>query len=265
MAGRSLTSTLLPALIGAAFVVLTVAEERRPLRARHEPKGRRLARNLAVAATSAAAIRVFEQPAALAAVRFAQRHRFGIVRRLPLPAAARDALAVVLMDYSLYGWHVLTHRVPALWRFHQVHHADLELDASTALRFHAGEMILSAPWRALQVLLIGTSARALHAWQRLTLLSILFHHSNLRLPRRLERALAALVMTPRLHGIHHSTREAEVHSNWSSGLSLWDRLHGTLRTDVPQARIEIGLPERRAAADVQLGRMLALPLRAQEP
>jgi sterol desaturase/sphingolipid hydroxylase (fatty acid hydroxylase superfamily) len=153
--------------------------------------------------------------------------------------------------------------VPFLWRFHVAHHADLDLSATTALRFHFGELALSVPWRALQVLAIGVNARELKLWQQATILSILFHHSNLRLPGALERAIAMLMMTPRLHGIHHSARQDETDSNWSSGSTLWDRLHGTLKTDVPQRALTIGVPAYRDPAELTLGNALALPFRPQ--
>jgi sterol desaturase/sphingolipid hydroxylase (fatty acid hydroxylase superfamily) len=119
----------------------------------------------------------------------------------------------------------------------------------------------SAVARALQVLAIGVNPRELKLWQQATLISILFHHSNLRLPRAAERAISALVTTPRLHGIHHSARRGECESNWSSGFTVWDRLHGTLRCDVPQAAITIGLPAYRDEPGQALGPMLALPFR----
>src|SRR5581483_488306 len=143
--------------------------------------------------------------------------------------------------------------------FHVVHHLDRDLDASTAVRFHFGELAISTVWRAAQVVAIGVAPDALAVWQTATLVSVLFHHSNVRLPIALERALARVVVTPRLHGIHHSTVRAETDSNWSSGLVVWDRLHGTLRVDVPQDAIEIGVPAYRSAADAALPRILALP------
>jgi sterol desaturase/sphingolipid hydroxylase (fatty acid hydroxylase superfamily) len=151
--------------------------------------------------------------------------------------------------------------VPWLWRLHAVHHADLDLSATTALRFHAAEMLVSVPYRAAQVALLGVGPRALGLWQRLLFVSILFHHSNLRLPIWLERRLAPFVVTPRMHGIHHSVRRDETNSNWSSGLTLWDRLHGTLRLDVPQRAITIGVPALRNPREVTLGRLLAMPFR----
>jgi sterol desaturase/sphingolipid hydroxylase (fatty acid hydroxylase superfamily) len=190
----------------------------------------------------------------------AERNRVGLVQRLPGPAWLRDAAAIVLLDYTLYWWHVVEHKVSWLYRLHQVHHADLAMDTSTAVRFHFGEFLTSVPWRAAQVLLIGASPRALRSWQRLTMASVLFHHSNLRLPLALERLIARVVMTPRLHGIHHSIVAAEQDSNWSSGLTLWDRLHGTYRANVSQEDLVLGVPAYRDPSDVSLLPSLAMPV-----
>ncbi|MGH9163461.1 MAG: sterol desaturase family protein [Vicinamibacteraceae bacterium] len=236
------------------------AERRRALRPHVEPVLRHSARNLVVATLSAATINLVEAPVVMPLARLGQRRRWGLVRRLPLPSGLRDALAVILMDYTLYVWHILVHRVPWLWRLHLVHHVDLDLDASTGIRFHAIEMAASMPWRAAQVAVIGTSLRALHLWQALTLASIIFHHSNTKLPIRIERWLAYLLVTPRMHGIHHSIVQAETHSNFSSGLTIWDWLHGTLRLNIPQREITIGVPAYRDPEHVRLPAILALPI-----
>ena len=173
----------------------------------------------------------------------------------------RDAAAFLLLDYTIYVWHVLTHRVPFLWRFHLVHHLDMDLDTTTALRFHAVDMALSIPWRAAQVRLCGASPRALELWQTFFFVSVLFHHSNLRLPLALERLLVRVLTTPRLHGIHHSTVKEETDSNWSSGLSFWDRLHRTMRTDVPQDAIAIGVPGYCDPLELDLGGLVRTAVR----
>ena len=154
-------------------------------------------------------------------------------------------------------------RLQYLETTHLVHHVDLDLDASTALRFHLGEMVLSVPWRAAQVVLIGVSPLALSVWQTATLVEILFHHSNVELPMEVERLLSRLVVTPRIHGIHHSIIPEETCSNWSSGLTLWDRLHGTQRTDVPQEEITIGVPAYRSPKEVTLPEVLVMPFKEQ--
>jgi sterol desaturase/sphingolipid hydroxylase (fatty acid hydroxylase superfamily) len=157
------------------------------------------------------------------------------------------------------------HRLPLLWRFHIVHHVDLDLDASTALRFHAGELAIATGWRVAQVMFIGVSALSLSVWQTFLLLSVLFHHSNIRLPVEVERQLNRVLVTPRMHGIHHSIVEDETNANWSSGLTLWDWLHGTLRLNIPQDWITIGVPAYRAPEEVGLGEILKLPFVKQRP
>jgi sterol desaturase/sphingolipid hydroxylase (fatty acid hydroxylase superfamily) len=258
----------LPAWLGAplvvgAFVALAWWERRRPLRRDTvEPKLRREARNMAVAAAGALVLQLAEAPVIAPLAQLVERRGWGLLKRVRLPAWLEIALAVLLLDYTLYVW---THRVPLLWRFHVVHHADLELDASTALRFHFGELALSIPWRAAQVLLIGVTPQALSIWQTLLLISISFHHSNLRLPSKLERRLNHFLVTPRMHGIHHSFVKAETDSNWSSGLTIWDWLHGTLRLDVPQAEIVTGVPAYRDPAELTLDEILILPFTAERP
>ena len=259
MSRGKVPSWLSGALVLGALGALVWAERRRPLRRAVEPTLRREARNLAVAAAGALALRAAEQPVAERLAALAERRRWGLVKLVRLPAALETAAAVVLLDYTLYLWHVLTHRVPWLWRFHVVHHADLDLSATTALRFHFGELVLSVPWRAAQILLIGVGPRALSVWQTALLVSVIFHHSNARLPAAFERRLNYFFVTPRMHGIHHSTLEEERNSNWSSGLTVWDRLHGTLRLDVPQDSITIGVPEHRDPEKLELPGLIALP------
>ena len=263
--GGKVPSWLSGALVLGAFGALVWLERRRPLRDERESKMRRSARNLAVAAVGAAAIRLTEAPLAERLTALVERRRWGLLKLARLPLWLEVAAAVVLLDYTLYLWHVLTHRVPLLWRFHVVHHIDLDLDATTALRFHFAELIISVPWRAAQILCIGVSPLSLSVWQTLLMLSVLFHHSNVRLPVEVERKINLLVVTPRMHGIHHSLVKEETNSNWSSGLTLWDRLHGTLRLDVPQGAIDIGVPAYREPREVGLGSMLALPFGEERP
>ncbi len=259
MKQRQVPAWLSAPLVLGACGLLWWLERRRPLRARVEPALRHDARNLAIAATAAAALQLVERPVAQPLAALVERRGWGLLKRVRLPQWLEVTLAVVLLDYTLYVWHVLTHRVPVLWRFHVAHHVDLDLDASTALRFHFGELVISTAWRAGQIVLIGVSPLALSIWQTCLLLSVLFHHSNVRLPLEVERKLNRFIVTPRMHGIHHSIIAEETNSNWSSGLTLWDRLHGTLRLNVPQSEITIGVPAHRAPHEVELGAVLKMP------
>src|SRR5581483_8455279 len=181
-------------------------------------KLRRDVRNLVIAVPAGAAMQMLEMPVALKLSKITQHRRWGLLPRLYLPPRVAMLSGILLLDYTLYWWHYLTHRVPALWRFHHVHHVDQEMDATTALRFHFGEIAISVAFRAAQIAVIGVSPMTLAVWQVFLFLCILFHHSNVCLPLACERILARFVVTPRLHGIHHSIAPKEVNSNWSSGL-----------------------------------------------
>lgn len=268
--GSSFKQPRMPAWLSGSLVVgalglLCLLERRRPLRREVEPKLRRNARNLGVAGLAAASLQLFEGNLIEPLTTLVERRSWGILKLVRLPTWLEVTLAVILMDYTLYLWHVLMHRLPFLWRFHIAHHADLDLDASTAFRFHFGEIAISASWRAGQVVLIGVSPLSLSVWQTLLMLSALFHHSNLRLPVEVERKLNCVLVTPRMHGIHHSIVDEETNSNWSSGLTVWDWLHGTLRLNVPQDRITIGVPAYREPEEVNLVDVLRMPFVEQRP
>lgn len=253
-----------PLIIGA-FIALAWLERRRPLRRAAEQKLSHEVRNLTVAAVSAAALQISESSLLQALTIQVERRRWGLLKVVHLPLWLEVVCAVLLMDYTLYLWHVLTHRVPFLWRFHVVHHVDLDLDASTALRFHFAELMISVPWRTAQVFLIGVSPLSLRVWQTCLFLSIMFHHSNVSLPVNFERFVNHFIVTPRMHGIHHSMVQEETNSNWSSGLTIWDWLHGTLKLNVPQDQITIGVPAYREPEEVTLGKILKIPFGEERP
>jgi sterol desaturase/sphingolipid hydroxylase (fatty acid hydroxylase superfamily) len=250
---------------GVAVGALFVVERLRPLRAPKEPGPSRVGRNLAIGLLAAATTAASGMPVVTPVQRLAERRRLGLLRSAPLrglPHALRVVLGFLLLDYTLYLWHWLNHRAPGLWRFHAVHHIDLDLDSTTGLRFHFGELALAAGFRAAQVLLLGVDRDTLRVWQQMLLLSVMFHHSNLNLPVEIERRLQTVVVTPRMHGIHHSTKRDEMNANYSSLLTWWDGLHGRLRLDVLQAAVTIGVEGFSARDEVTLERSLTLPFRA---
>jgi len=252
-----------PVLAVAGLAAVMALEHRAPLRRATQPGPARTSRNLILGLLSMAVVAAAEGPLVGRLAETMERRRWGLAQRVRAPAWLRDAPAVLSTDYTMYVWHVLIHKVPFLWRFHLVHHVDLDLDSTTAMRFHAVDMLISIPWRAAQVLLLGTSRRALSAWQGFFFASIVFHHSNMSLSPRLERRRAAVLTTPRMHGIHHSAVHDQTDSNWSSGLSIWDHLHRTFRLDVLQRQIRIGVPGYREPAELRLWPSLALPFRRQ--
>lgn len=242
---------------GIGLVVLGVlgavmlAERRWPLRRRREEQARHVARDAAMAAMSTTATTIAQSIVLRAALRRLRSDRN------PL----RIAVQVLLLDYTLWIWHLLNHHVPLLWRFHRVHHVDLDLDAATGARFHFGEMSLSTLFRLLQLLVIRPDPRALSIWQAMLLSSIFFHHSNTALPEEVDRALAQVVVTPRMHGIHHSTKAGETNTNFASLFTIWDAIHGVLRLDVPQESITIGVPAYQDPKDVTIDKLVVMPLR----
>ncbi len=249
-------------LVGTWLAGLVWFEVRRPLRSVRRSKVRRDWRNLLIAVPAGAVMQVLEMPVAFRLSEIAQSKGLGLLRVSGLPPIAAGLAGVLLLDYTLYWWHFLTHRVPVLWRFHQVHHLDQEMDATTALRFHFGEIAISVLFRAAQILVIGPTPMTVAVWQVFLFICILFHHSNVRLPLRWERRVARILVTPRLHGIHHSIAPDEVNSNWSSGLSVWDLLHATLRTEPSQDSLRLGVAGFEESQDT-VRQALALPFRVE--
>jgi sterol desaturase/sphingolipid hydroxylase (fatty acid hydroxylase superfamily) len=244
-----------------AFILLAGLERLWPLRPRTEAAVPRLLRNLALGGVSAAVVVALQALMLRPLGAWLEARHLGLLPLLRLPRALEVAAGVLLLDYTLWHWHRWNHRLGFLWRFHLVHHADRDLDASTGLRFHFGEMALSVVYRAGQIALVGADVLMIDLWTALLFVSILFHHSNLRLPPALERSLVRLLVTPRMHGIHHSERHEEMDTNFSSLLSVWDVLHRTLRLDVPQARVTIGVPGYRDAPALGLLTQLRTPFR----
>lgn len=259
--GKLLKIIALPAAIGLVIWI----ENRRPLRHPVESKTIRAGRNLFMVGTASAAMMLAEQPMVNRLTRFVEERNFGLLKIYKLPRLIEIFVAVLLLDYTLYLWHYFTHKVPFLWRFHLVHHVDLDLDSLTAYRFHFGEILISVLWRAMQILLIGASPEAVRVWQMMTFPAVLFHHSNIELPADFDERLNRILVTPKMHGIHHSTVQAETDSNWSTIFSIWDKLHGTLKTGIPQDEIVIGIPAFQHPQDVELEEILKLPFIEQKP
>jgi sterol desaturase/sphingolipid hydroxylase (fatty acid hydroxylase superfamily) len=202
-------------------------------------------------------------PVPIAAAMWAQDRHVGLLNWLSLPTLAVWIATFLLMDYAYWWWHWANHMVPLFWRFHNVHHTDLDLDVSTAARFHFGEMVFSIGFLALAVVAFGIPPIMLLVFFLCLEVATLFHHSNWRLPIRLERILNSIVVTPRMHGIHHSIVQRETNSNWGTVFCWWDKFHRTLRRDIPQNEITIGVAAYRDEKELTLGQLLVLPFRKQ--
>ena len=199
------------------------------------PARQRLPVNFALTALGFAAGALAVRPAALGLAFWLQGHSFGVLHLLALPFWAEAALGVLWLDLTFYYWHRFNHLRPLLWRFHNVHHVDPDLDVTTSFRFHFGEVLYSTPFRVLQVGLLGISPVTFLLYEFMFNCGTMFHHSNIRLPLTLERLVNKVFVTPRMHGIHHSALGPETNSNYSVVFSGWDRLNRSLRLNVPQA------------------------------
>ena len=247
----------------ALLTLLFVLERRVALRRSRRPLLGRLLVNACLSGLALTVAALLVRPVALAVLQWTSGTPFGLVHIMPMPHAARLVLSLLLMDLTFYWWHVANHRIPFLWRFHNVHHIDPDLDVSTAFRFHVGEVALSAGFRVVQVSAIGLSAWMFVVYELIFQANTLFHHSNVRLPIAIERLLNLVLVTPRMHGIHHSQVRGETNSNYSVVFSWWDRLHRTLGLNVPQSDIVIGVPAYADPADNRLVNNLLLPFRCQ--
>ena len=252
------TSTWLVSL----FLVLFLAEQRNPLRKQTQRLSKRLPINLALSALALVAGIAIVRPAIALTMHWASGASFGILHWVKLPGPLQAIGGFLALDITFYYWHRLVHAAPVLWRFHQVHHGDLDLDVTTSARFHPGEIVISVGFRVVQVALLGVSPWTVLVYELVFQTSTFFHHSNLRLPARLERALGWLLVTPRMHGIHHSQVRIHTDSNFSVVFSWWDRLHQTLRRDVPQRSLRIGIPGSPQLAGTDFIAMMAAPFRA---
>jgi len=231
-----------PLLIIGLFLFFLMLETYFPLRKVQLKKSERLKDNLMLSILGIPFTRLLAYPLVARIITLTEQRQWGLFHQIQLQETILFILSFLLLDYLIYWWHRLNHRLPFLWRFHQVHHADPEMDASTALRFHFGELILSSVQRTLLVLMLGFSLNVLIVFDLLVTTSALFHHSNLALNSTVERILRLIIVTPTFHQNHHSYFQKETDSNFSAIFSVWDRLHRTHTEELKTDDITIGLP-----------------------
>jgi sterol desaturase/sphingolipid hydroxylase (fatty acid hydroxylase superfamily) len=252
-----------PLIAAAVFALLFVVERLFPLRRATRSLVERFFVNLAISVFTFIAAVGLLQPAVQSALRWSAGKPFGFAHFVALPSPFGFVLSFLLMDLSFYYWHLANHRVPFLWRFHNVHHIDPDLDVSTAFRFHFGEIALSSGFSLLQVSLIGPSVWAYAVYQVVFQAEVLFHHSNIRLPVGAERWLNKVLVTPRMHGIHHSQVQRENNSNFGTVFPWWDRLHRTLGLNIPQDEVVVGIAGYSLREDNSFWNILFMPFRKQ--
>jgi sterol desaturase/sphingolipid hydroxylase (fatty acid hydroxylase superfamily) len=233
----------LPVVCLVALLAWETAQPYLPLFRRAGERARHGATNILLGLLNAAVVASVFAGLWLAATEWATAHRFGLLNAFACPPWLRALFAVLLLDAWTYAWHRLNHRVPFFWRFHRCHHADRAMDVTTASRFHTGEIVLSSILRVPLLLVIGCGIGELALYELQLFAVVQFHHANLALPERLDRALRLVVVTPALHKVHHSVVRAECDSNYGSLFSWWDRLGGTRRISATPERIVFGLDD----------------------
>lgn len=243
-----------------ALVLFSALEALWPKRKRAFPRHKRWATNIVMSAVSSVLIKLMGPVVAVISAGWAADKGWGIFNVIDAMPIVEIILAIIMLDLFIYGQHVLSHKIPLLWRLHKVHHTDRDIDASTAIRFHPIEIVLSMLFKIVVVMLLGPAVLAVIIFEIVLNVSALFNHANLKLPKGLDKLLRSLIVTPDMHHIHHSTRPEETHSNFGFCLSVWDRLFKTY-TQTPKADMKIGLPIYQSKAPNGLLWSLSLPFR----
>lgn len=246
-------------VLAVVFAALFIMETRNRLRKRKQPRIHRAVINTIVGIPAFILLRFLFLPIMIKIAEKNRELQWGLNYRYKAPAFVKLVLAFLIMDCSNYLWHILNHKMPLLWRFHVVHHADLDMDVTTALRFHFGELIGSVFFRGAFIFLSGASAKDVLLYEIFFEGATQFHHSNWMLPYQLEKKLNNIIVTPRMHGIHHSQIRQQTDSNYSVIFSFWDRIFNTIRLNVPQHLIFIGVPAYKNADELSIGFLLKLP------
>ena len=227
----------------AVLLILWSLETWLPLFRDRRHRVRHAGRNLTIAILNTAIIGlVFSSLTAMVAS-WSQNHSAGLLHVLSLPSWGETLIAILVFDGWMYLWHRANHAIPFLWRFHRMHHSDAEMDVTTATRFHTGELVISSILRLAIIPLLGLDLWRVILYELILLPVIQFHHSNVNMPEKYDRCLRALIVSPNMHRVHHSRFQPETDSNYSSILSVWDRLAKTFRLKEQPESIELGLSE----------------------
>src|SRR6516164_8943095 len=253
----------LGAFIGV-FTAMALWEAAAPRRPRSYSRLARWPSNLAIVAFNTVLLRLLLPATALSLALIAAQRGWGLLNNLRLPWWSTVVVSVVLLDLAIYLQHVMFHAVPALWRLHRMHHADLDIDVTTGARFHPIEIILSMLIKFGVVAALGASAVGVLIFEVLLNATSMFNHGNVRIPVGLDSWLRWFGVTPDMHRIHHSILVGETNSNFGFNLPWWDRLFGTYRREpaAGQDGMTIGLPIFRDPAELRLDRLLTQPFRA---
>ncbi len=240
-------------------LLLLLLETKFQLRKRIQKKRKRTIINTVVSIPAFAFLRFAFLPIIVWIAYKNQDWQWGLNYIYSLPSWTKLIITFLILDYGNYVWHILNHKIPFLWRFHVMHHTDLDMDITTAFRFHFGELIGAVFFHGAVTLLSGASPMLVLVYEIIFETATQFHHSNWRLPLTFERILNKLIVTPRMHGIHHSVVKQEADSNYSVIFSFWDRLHQTASLNNLNNEVIVGVPSYNKPEELTIGFLLKLP------
>lgn len=246
------------------FAVVAIAEWRFPQHGRVQTRRERWVTNIGILMLDVIAVRLSVGAAAYGMAVYAQAHGWGLFNALAWPVWLEGFAAFLILDFAIYLQHVMSHALPAFWRLHQVHHADLDVDSTTGTRFHPLEILISLLWKTALVAALGISPWTVVIYEAVLNAAAVYTHGNIRIPSKLDHTLRWLFCTPDMHRVHHSVIPEETNSNFGNFLSVWDRLCGTMRRDPVKGQlgVEIGLHVYRDPSKLGLFSLLLMPFRS---
>ena len=245
------------------FALFAVWELVTPRRTRQHSKSVRWLNNLAIMVLNGLIVRLGIPLAAVGTAVAAQNQNLGLLNIVEMPAVMAIVVAILALDFILYLQHLVFHHVDFLWRLHRMHHADLDVDVTTGLRFHPIEIVLSMAIKMAAVLVLGAPVLAVIAFEVLLNASSLFNHANIYIPEKVDRILRYFIVTPDMHRVHHSVERMETNSNFGFNVPWWDYLFRTYRA-TPQAGqigMNVGIEYFRTPRDLWLDHLLIQPFR----
>ncbi len=248
-------------VFASTFVIIALWELLAPRRALENSKTIRWANNLALAAVNIFFVRVLFPSAVVGVALFADERGVGLLHMFSIAYPLAMILSLLALDLQMYLTHLMFHAVPALWRVHRVHHADVDFDVTTGMRFHPIQMVLMVPIKVAVIFVLGPPVLAVLVFETAFNAVLVFNHANIRIPRAADRALRWFIVTPDVHRLHHSVDATETNSNFGFALTWWDRLLGTYRAEPADGheRMVIGVDQFRTRRDSWFDRLLLQP------
>lgn len=250
------------------FLIMALLEIAMPRKQRVLARGGRWFTNISLVIVDTLALRLIIPILAIGMADYAAAQGWGLLALVDLPIWAEVIIAFLLLDMLIYAQHIAFHKIPVLWRFHKVHHADRDLDVTSGVRFHPVEAVISMAYKLLCIALIGPAAFAVFLFEVVLNAASMFNHANVRLPLGMDRALRLFIVTPDMHRVHHSVIERETNSNYSFFLTLWDRMFRTYLAQPEKGHegMTIGLSEYQDSKPANLFWSLLVPFaRKQSP